>query len=225
MDAPDRSKLLVASARRIAERCPRLVDQCYWAGTSVVALEDLQHRESFDLDFHTREALVDTRPLLAELHKAFPRAFEIVDPPDGHGSGFTGLLDAGHGHKVTMQVMAGFEDVPDHDLQPSSTVAALRRITLPRYVADKVQCVLERLEARDLFDIHAALRHQPALERALRRAVADQDELLFAERLTGWTDASITDDLRAHREVDPAHAIAMRDRLKAVLHEHREARP
>ena len=77
---------------QIADRCPRLVAQCYWAGSSAIAIEELEHRESFDLDFHTQEALVDTRPLLAELERAFPDALEVVQPPDRFGSGFTSSL-------------------------------------------------------------------------------------------------------------------------------------
>jgi len=35
------------------ERCPRLLKTCYWAGTSAVSLEEIHHRQSFDLDFHS----------------------------------------------------------------------------------------------------------------------------------------------------------------------------
>ena len=58
-----------AVARRaltlICDRCPRLVGLCYWAGTAAIAIEELHHRQSFDLDFPTRGALVNTSPILA----------------------------------------------------------------------------------------------------------------------------------------------------------------
>jgi hypothetical protein len=111
--------------------------------------------------------------------------FEVLRPPDAFGSGFTGLL-AVEGVQVTMQVFAAFESVPDGDLVPSATAPKLRRIALHRYLADKVQCVLERLEARGLVDIAAVLRKSPPMERVLSRAVAAQDALLLAERLLGW---------------------------------------
>ncbi len=47
--------------------------------------------------------------------------------------------------------------------------------------------------------------------------MAEQDALLLAERLLGWTEASIRDDLRAYSDVDPNDAIAMRDRMLALV--------
>lgn len=215
----ERTELLKEAVIQIADRCPRLVAQCYWAGSSAIAIEELEHRESFDLDFHTQEALVDTRPLLAELERAFPDALEVVRPPDGFGSGFTGSLTLTSTAKVTLQVFAGFETVPDTDLVPAKTAPRLRRITLRRYLADKVQCVLERIEARDLIDIAAVMRLRPELGGALRRAVAAQDALLLAERLLGWTDDAVRNDLRAYPDVDPGDALAMRDRLLELVKE------
>jgi hypothetical protein len=48
-----------------------------------------------------------------------------------------------------------------------------------RYVADKVQCVLERIEARDLVDIRAYHDVEPA------DAIAMRDELLALVRSEG----------------------------------------
>src|SRR5215217_3950240 len=52
MGSDERARLLREAVRAIASRCPRLIAECYWAGTSAIALEELGHRESFDLDFH-----------------------------------------------------------------------------------------------------------------------------------------------------------------------------
>lgn len=216
MIAQRRNELLRDAVRRIAVSCPRLVAQCYWAGTSAIALEETAHRESFDLDFHSQHALVDTRPLLAELRRAFPGALEVLQAPDSFGSGFSATLEL-EDEKLTVQVFAAFDDIPDEDLVLSSTASGLRRVALHRYLADKVQCVVERIEARDLVDIRAVLRFRPQLRRVLQRAVADQDALLVAERLLGWTDGSIRDDLRAHADVDANDAIAMRDEILALL--------
>jgi hypothetical protein len=207
----------------IAERCPRLVARCYWAGTSAIALEELGHRESFDLDFHTLDALADTRPFLAELERAFPDALDLVQAPDAFGSGFSAALTLEPGVKLTLQVFAAFEPVDDRDLVPSRIAPTMRRVALHRYVADKVQCVVERIEARDLADIAACVARRPRLEGVLRAAVAAQDELIMAERLLAWTDEAIADDLRAYADVDPATAIAMRDHLLELLR--REAGP
>jgi hypothetical protein len=215
----ERTELLKQAVVRIADRCPRLVAQCYWAGSSAIAIEELEHRESFDLDFHTQEALIDTRPLLAELERSFPDALQVVHPPDAFGSGFTGSLALTDAAKVTLQVFAGFETVPDTDLVPAKTAPRLRRITLRRYLADKVQCVLERIEARDLIDIAAVMKLRPELGGVLRRAVAAQDAILLAERLLGWTEEAIRNDLRAYTDVAPADAVAMRDRLLTLVKE------
>lgn len=76
----------------LVDRCPRLAESCYWAGTSSIAIEELGHRESFDLDFHTRRALVDVHPILAEIQRAFGESFSLVQAPDAYGSGFSGVL-------------------------------------------------------------------------------------------------------------------------------------
>ena len=76
----------------LAERCPRLAKMCYWAGTAAIAIEELHHRQSFDLDFHTRQALYDVRPILAEIQAAFPGDFEVIQAPDEFGSSFQGVL-------------------------------------------------------------------------------------------------------------------------------------
>ncbi|HEX9730535.1 MAG TPA: nucleotidyl transferase AbiEii/AbiGii toxin family protein [Thermoanaerobaculia bacterium] len=217
MCAAPRDEMLRAGLAEISRRCPRMVSQCYWAGTSAIALEELGHRESFDLDFHTREALTDTRPLLAELERAFPGRVEVLETPDAFGSGFTGLLELKEGAKVTIQVFAGFESVPDRDLVTSTIAPPMMRVALHRYLADKVQCVVERLEARDLVDLAAVLRRRPDLRALLRRAVADQDALLLAERLLGWTDGAILKDLAAYSDVEPEDAIQMRDDLLTLL--------
>jgi hypothetical protein len=73
-----------------------------------------------DLDFHSRHALVDTRPFLAELQRAFPGALELIQAPDARGSGFSAVLQL-EDERLTLQVFAAFEDVPDHDLVSSST--------------------------------------------------------------------------------------------------------
>ena len=50
------SEPLLDALRIIAKRCPRLCANCYWSGTAAIAIEELEHRQSLDLDFHTRSA-------------------------------------------------------------------------------------------------------------------------------------------------------------------------
>ncbi len=216
MGSDERARLLREAVRAIASRCPRLVAECYWARTSAIALEELGHRESFDLDFHSRHAFVDTRPFLAELQRGFPGSIELIQAPDARGSGFSAVMQL-EDERLTLQVFAAFEDVPDHDLVSSSTESAVLRVSLQRYLADKVQCVLERIEARDLVDLRAALRARPRLRYAFQKAVAEQDALLLAERLLAWTDDAIREDLLAYPDVGPADAISMRDELLRSL--------
>jgi hypothetical protein len=47
--------------------------------------------------------------------------------------------------------------------------------------------------------------------------VASQDALLLAERLLGWTDAAIREDLAAYHDVVPEDAMRMRDELLALV--------
>lgn len=208
--AQDALQLLVA-------RCRRLVGMCYWAGTSSIAIEELGHRESFDLDFHTRNALVDVRPILAELQSEFGESFSLLQAPDEYGSGFSGALRLPDGEQITIEVMANFEDVPAHDLVDAKSAPIIQRISLKRYLADKIQCLVERAEARDLIDIAAVLEQRPDLEPAARRALEEQDALLLVERLLAWTDTAIIEDLEGYPEVDPRSAGSIRDRLLAWL--------
>lgn len=216
----ERVELLCRALRTIVERCPRLVEACYWAGTSAIALEETSHRESFDLDFHSQRPFVDTRPFLAELERAFPGKVEIVQSPDARGSGFSAVLDLGS-DRLTVQVFAAFDDVPDDDLVPSTTASGIRRVSLQRYLADKVQCLVERIEARDLVDIRAVVSTRPRIRFAFQKFVAEQDALLLAERLLAWTDDSIRADIKAYPGVNPADAIAMRDDLLEILKKER----
>lgn len=141
----------------------------------------------------------------------------MISPPDSFGSGFSSLLELDEGIKVTVQVFAGFESVPDQDLTRSKIAPAMLRVALHRDLADKVQCVVERREARDLVDIEAVARLRPNLRFALLRAVEARDALLLAERLLGWTDDAIRDDLKAYVDVDPQRAIAMRNELLVLV--------
>lgn len=74
-------------------RCKMIGDQYdYRAGASALAIEELQHRSSFDLDFHTREALADVPPVLVEIQRIFGEDFAVLRAPYAFGSGFGGVL-------------------------------------------------------------------------------------------------------------------------------------
>lgn len=214
---PSDMEALTRALLLLVDRCPRLVQACYWAETSSIALEELHHRKSFDLDFHTRRALQDVRPFLAELQRAFGDRFELIQSPDEFGSGFRGVLVVDAGERVAVEVLSNYEDVPPTDLVESSIATGLRRVSLRRYLEDKIQCVAERSEARDLVDIDATLTRHPELIREARRHVAEQDALLLAERLLLWTDEAIEGDLRAYPEVDSSSARRARDLLGSWL--------
>jgi len=218
----------VALARRalvlLCERCPRLVGLCYWAGTAAIATEELHHRQSFDLDFHTRRALVNVSPILAELRVAFGDGFEVVQAPDEFGSGFQGVLTLPEGERITIEVLSNYEDVPEADLVDADTVSSLKRVSLVRYLGDKIQCVAERVEARDLVDIAAVLRHAPGLRETAKALLAQQDALLLVERLLAWSDEEIARDLEAYDGVAPSDAAEARDLLLGWL-KHSEDTP
>lgn len=213
MKEDDLSRLARDALRLLAERCPRLSTLCYWAGTSSVAIEELHHRQSFDLDFHTRKALQNTTSILAEVQNAFPGDFEVTQAPDEFGSGFQGVLTLPEGRKITVEVLANYQDVQPEELVDCRTAPAFKRIGLTRYLEDKIQCVAERTEARDLVDIRAVLRHMPSLEERARETLNEQDALLIAERLLGWSDEQIAEDLEGYEDVNPTDARESRDLL------------
>jgi hypothetical protein len=204
---------LIRALRLLWKKCPRLMKSCYWAGASAIALEELHHRQSYDLDFHTRKALVDVRPILAEIEKAFSGRFEILDLPDEFGSGFRGVLALSDRDKVTIEVLSSFQDVAVGELNESSIVPGMKRISRFRFLADKIQCIAERTEARDMADIIALVRRFPELIPEALRILAGQDALIITERLQSWSDSAIRDDLAAYRDIDPQDAIEARDLL------------
>jgi len=213
----EQCKVIEKALRMLAERCPRLTSLCYWAGTSSISIEELRHRQSFDLDFHTRKALLDVRPILAEIQAAFTGDFEIVQAPDEFGSAFRGVLKLPSGDKITIEVLSNYEDVPEGDLVNSVTAPGMQRVSIVRYLADKIQCVAERAEARDLVDILAVLRQHPEMEATARSLLAQQDALLLVERLLAWSDEEIEKDLKAYPDVNPGDAREARKLLLAWL--------
>ena len=210
---------LTNALRLLVERCPRLTSTCYWAETSPIALEVLHHRTSFDLDFHTCDALVDVRPVLAEIQKVFADSFQLLQPPDAYGSGFTGLLKIDEQTQVTIEVLSNFTDVVDSDLEPSTLAPQINRVSISRYLADKVQCVSERMEARDLSDIAALLKKNPEISNTLKDLLEKQDLIFMAERLLSWSDDGIKKDLLAYDDVDFNDAITSRDMLLTMIKE------
>jgi len=199
--------------RLLGEHCSRLRRLCYWAGSAALAIEELHHRTSFDLDFHTRQALKNVRPIMSEIQHAFPGQFEVIQAPDEFGASFRGTLTLPGGERITVEVMSNYEDVLEEDLVPSTTAPGMLRVSLSRYLADKIQCVAERAEARDLVDIRAVLNRHPEMEPLAHRLLMEQDALLVAERLLSWTDVRITADLAAYVDVSPEDAKKTRDML------------
>ena len=197
----------------------RLRETCYWAGASAMALEELHHRGSFDLDFHTRKALLDVRPILAEIQQAFPGRFELISIPDEFGSGFKGVLRLPEMEGVTVEVLSNYEDVPSRFLVRSAIAPRMWRLTTQRFLADKIQCIAERAEARDLIDIAAVLRCHPQLTAEARQIVGSQDALILIERLASWSEASLREDLAAYRDVEVGDALQTRDLLLGWLRE------
>lgn len=129
------------------------------------------------------------------------------------------MLTLPGGGRIAIEVLSNYEDARLGDLIPASSAPGLQRVSLSRYLADKIQCVAERVEARDLVDIWAVLRGHPEMERDVRELLAQQDAALLAERLLAWSDAEIAEDLAAYDDVDPADARAARGRLLAWLKE------
>ena len=93
---------------------------------------------------------MDVRPILAEIKEAFPNRFEIVSQQDEFGAGFRGVLTLPNREKITVEVLSNFQDVLQNELTDSNILPQIKRITRERFLADKIQCIAERSEARDL---------------------------------------------------------------------------
>ncbi len=213
----DLAAILAATLREIVSTCPGVKSSCYWAGTSAIALEELKHRDSFDIDLHTIHALEDLRPLLAELDRTFSTRLLVAEPPGPYRSGFQGIIQVADGKELTLQVMANFEEVPLDQLVDSTLIPGLRRVGLGKDLRDKLTCLVERAEARDLVDVMFSIEHRPSLESLARRALSTLDEVLLAERLLSWTDQLLEADLKAYPGVDPGRARQARDLLLSWL--------
>jgi len=150
---------------------------------------------------------------MSEIQRAFPGHFEVIQAPDEFGSSFRGILSLPGGEQITVEVMSNYEDVQEDDLVQSTTAPGILRVSLSRYLADKIQCVAERAEARDLVDILAVLHRHPEMETLAHRLLMAQDALLVTERLFSWTDERITADLEAYVDVSPEEAKKTRDML------------
>ncbi len=203
--------------KEVVARCPRLARACYWAGTAAIAVEELHHRRSFDLDLHTHRALIDVRPLLAEVELAFGSACNVLRAPDEFGDGFAAVIEYRPRKRIVLEVLSNYRDVEPGQLAPSKAVPGLMRVSLRRYLDDKVQCLIDRTEARDLVDIHAALAAQPRLRSALRAALRAQDGILLLQRMEAWTPASLKADLAAYRDIDPSVALSMRNEIVRLM--------
>jgi hypothetical protein len=203
----------------LAARCPRLLKACYWSGTSPIILEETHHRQSYDIDLHTLRALRDVRPLQAELQRGLGKDYRVLSAPDSLGSGFRGSLDVASGNQIVIEVLASFESPKKTDLIASRLVPAWRRVGLRRYTLDKLQCVVERAEARDLVDLQVMFRYRPELAALAQSRIAELDQLLLAERLLSWSDGALANDLKAYPGVDWQIAARARDQLLDWLNE------
>ena len=154
---------------------------------------------------------------MTEIQQAFPNRFEVLTVPDEYGSGFKGVLVLSNEEKVTVEVLSNYQDVPAGELVESKLVPGMKRINLPRFLADKIQYIAERSEARDLVDFTALLRHDPKLTGLAREILANQDALILSERLLLWSDAAIRDDLSVYEDVNPEEALEARDLLLSWL--------
>ena len=217
MNYNEYEKLIKRAVVLLAERCPRLKSLCYWAGTSAISTEVLHHRISFDLDFHTRKALIDVRPILAEIQKSFPGHVEVIQSPDQFGSSFRCILILPEGEKITLEILANFEDVQEDELVKSVFAPEISRITLARYMADKIQCVAERVEARDLIDISAVIKKYPDMKKEVCTLLLQQDVLLLTERLITCTDEALESDLKAYTDINVRDAIEAREVLLSLI--------
>ena len=99
------------------------------------------------------------------------------------------------GEELALEVLSNFEDVPASQLTKSKLAPDIRRISLPKYLHDKVQYLVERNEAQDLADIGAILKKFPAMQNQTQIFVLKQDTLLLTERLLNWQEEDLRTEL------------------------------
>lgn len=79
----ERERLLREAVREIAAKCPRLVEQCYWAGTSAVVAPRPRMRYALQKFVSEQDALLLAERLLAWTEDAIRedlKAYPDVDP-------------------------------------------------------------------------------------------------------------------------------------------------
>jgi hypothetical protein len=203
----------------LVKSCPKLLANCYWAGSSAISIEELSHRQSYDLDFHTCDALIDVRPFLAEIKRAFPKVTEIVAAPAGLSAGFRVSVQLDQGQEMLIEVLSNFDDVSKEDLSEAKIVKGVKRVSLNKYLRDKLQCLCERTEARDLADIFAVLQKFPKLVNFAHQCLLQIDLVLLSQRLLDWNDEALKSDLLKYNDIKFDEVKAMRDKMLAWIKE------
>ena len=112
---------------------------------------------------------------------------------------------------MPIEVLSNYESVAAEDLCPALIAPGIFRVSIKKYLRDKVQCLVERNEARDLTDIGAVLTRFPDLQAAAREEVSKLDLVLLSERLLGWSERELAADLARYEDVEVAQAQRVRD--------------
>ena len=182
---------------------PAATQMVFKGGTALRACYHLDYRYSADLDFSLVEGMTVEEGLLV-IHRALERArpgaglSRAILDSDGPVIRYVGLWGRENRIKVDLQddelventallpILQRYEDMP--------AGVAIVGYTEEEIGAEKLRCVLQRKQCRDLYDLHYLLTN--------RRIDAAQAHLLFERKAK-------------HRILDPAR---LPDKLDALLH-------
>jgi predicted nucleotidyltransferase component of viral defense system len=120
---------------------------------------------------------------------------------------------------MLIEVLSNFDDVSKEDLSEAKIVKGVKRVSLNKYLRDKLQCLCERTEARDLADIFAVLQKFPKLVNFAHQCLLQIDLVLLSQRLLDWNDEALKSDLLKYNDIKFDEVKAMRDKMLAWIKE------
>lgn len=151
--------LMQQALSEIAEAIPKSHEKLYLGGTAPVSIRHLRHAISLDLDFHTNQALAPTSLEARSLKKHFKGRLEWFEADHEFGI-FRGAIDSGeidqNGGKILIEIdlFSHFEDTPNELLEDGGTWSKFKTTSLHAYLKNKVTCLEERAEAKDLYHLY-----------------------------------------------------------------------
>lgn len=203
-------------------------------GTALRLCYFAEYRYSADLDFSLREG-AELQKVLDAVQAALQELGEQVGfphltlSPDGRRVEYVGPLGKQREIKLDIATDELIEQStmrPLLDRYPDQPEVQVDVYTLNEIAAEKLRCVIQRLQARDLFDLHELLVINridvadiwPAFQRKARHKQIDPGRFaeMFEKRLPHWRDRW-QDEMSEHLPGEPQQFNAIERAVRRAL--------